>query len=470
MYELRSSSTRKTQRRSRGKSGHTQSNDEHSRQGSSNGIHKFEDAFGHRTSGCHRSSHFYQKQYFGDKVRKRRHSNTDSNQPQTIALLNATASSVDESTQRPKQCSAADASCTKGVHGPSKKRRRRSSSSDNFDSGSRRSVVKMCSNKNVEYNSIATIPRDIFEVVTASLDYSDLCSLECASKTLKNRLTVKDGGFCCSDRGSGSCTCSHSDVNGNNERWKQLVLDRWTYVNSLPAESDEKHLNETLKRAVRYFDNSWKDLFAAKFLASKKSAPWCSPCDAEVFALLDRVMSMSDAGCGLNVIFLVDGSGSVTEEDFNSIRAFLIKAAKHMHGNRNGAKHSTNALTSDDVNDVNLSIVQFTNEVRTEAKLSHYGDEGWSETVRNIKRMNGGTNIAAAVRQSGQILRNHYTQSNNNGAGNVVVLISDGRVDSFQGDEAALCAESMANEFGTKNSRICFYYIGQWYGIDDPVS
>lgn len=47
-------------------------------------------------------------------------------------------------------------------------------------------------------------------------------------------------------------------------------------------------------------------------------------------------------------------------------------------------------------------------------------------------RMNGGTNIAVAVQRAGQLLKNADTPDSSR----CVVLITDGRVDSYQAKEA----------------------------------
>jgi Mg-chelatase subunit ChlD len=43
-------------------------------------------------------------------------------------------------------------------------------------------------------------------------------------------------------------------------------------------------------------------------------------------------------------------------------------------------------------------------------------------------RMNGGTNIALAIKQAGALLKNEDAD-----AARIVVLLTDGRVDTFQG-------------------------------------
>ena len=48
--------------------------------------------------------------------------------------------------------------------------------------------------------------------------------------------------------------------------------------------------------------------------------------------------------------------------------------------------------------------------------------------LRCQSRMNGGTNIALSIKQAGQLLRGEEPDT-----ARVLVLLTDGRVDSFQG-------------------------------------
>ena len=43
--------------------------------------------------------------------------------------------------------------------------------------------------------------------------------------------------------------------------------------------------------------------------------PWESPCDFELAVALERLTAQASPGQALSVVFLVDGSGSVTEGD-----------------------------------------------------------------------------------------------------------------------------------------------------------
>ena len=53
----------------------------------------------------------------------------------------------------------------------------------------------------------------------------------------------------------------------------------------------------------------------------------------------------------------------------------------------------------------------------------------WASTRLSAQaRMNGGTNIALSIQQAGQLLKDEDPQ-----AARIIVLLTDGRVDAFQG-------------------------------------
>ena len=128
----------------------------------------------------------------------------------------------------------------------------------------------------------------------------------------------------------------------------------------------------------------WKQLFINKSQALRKSAPWVTPgkpsfncycrhCRAllsldgrtvdvccldthlgnyEVSALIESMRNPS--GKSLGVIFLVDGSGSVSEPDFNTMTTFVKDAVVQL---------------DKDHEELHVGILQFSDEVRMELEL-----------------------------------------------------------------------------------------------------
>lgn len=117
--------------------------------------------------------------------------------------------------------------------------------------------------------------------------------------------------------------------------------------------------------AASRFAGSWLALHKAKVLAARDAEPWRTPCDAELRAALAAMLEAPAAGAGaagmtaaaapaarqpaapaageeqegagvagsndateLAVVFLVDGSGSVGEDDFSAMTGFLATAAQ----------------------------------------------------------------------------------------------------------------------------------------------
>jgi uncharacterized protein with von Willebrand factor type A (vWA) domain len=73
-------------------------------------------------------------------------------------------------------------------------------------------------------------------------------------------------------------------------------------------------------------------------------------------------------------------------------------------------------------------------------------------------RINGGTNIAAAVQKAGQLLKTSAAPD----ALRRLVLLTDGRIDSYQSREAAAMVSRLADE----QSHVELYAFGVGRGVD----
>lgn len=131
----------------------------------------------------------------------------------------------------------------------------------------------------------------------------------------------------------------------------------------------------------------WKALYASKVLAQREATPFEKPSPFEVTAAIQRLvppLSSSDnatsspshtqqqpqysSAC---VVFLVDGSGSVTEDDFACMTEFMLSAREHL----------TTVGGS-----IQLSVVQFSNDVRVELPPTAAEDQEFSDVVRRMVR------------------------------------------------------------------------------------
>lgn len=208
-----------------------------------------------------------------------------------------------------------------------------------------------------EESYIARVPDDVLEnVLLDKLVAEDLCRLAQVSARFR-QLT--------------SCEA----------RWKELFVERWGQPTVLT------------ERAYK-IAGKWRLLYSSKHTNEKVSAPWRKPCDYEAKAALQQLTlpKMSSPDNELAVVFLVDGSGSVAEEDFSTMVNF-IRAA-------------TSAL-QDAAPDSKVGVVQFSNEVKVEVPPQVVNEETFHQTMNDMVRMNGGTNIAVAIQKAGQLLKKH---------------------------------------------------------------
>lgn len=128
-------------------------------------------------------------------------------------------------------------------------------------------------------------------------------------------------------------------------------------------------------------------------------------------------------------IFLVDGSGSVTEDDFTCMTSFMIQVAEY----------AVEVGTT-----THLGIIQFSNEVHVESAplLVDKDASQFTDIVHGMRRMNGGTNIALAVQKAGQLFRNMRSSNFRQ----VIALLTDGRIDSYQVREARDMVSRLVDE------------------------
>jgi hypothetical protein len=287
------------------------------------------------------------------------------------------------------------------------------------------------------------------------------------------------------------CRRFEDAVNGGSRRWTTLYRERWGQPGAITTEASK-------------LAGGWKKLYKAKHLAEKESNPWIQPCEHEVQAMLnhlaafttntttsntnnsngtsksgDKVGTAGGVGSAaaaaappsdakMTVTFLVDGSGSVTEEDFSTMTTFMTKAVQ-----------TVNAHTCEKSM---FGVLQFSNEVREELTLSHITTREFDKFAKQLSRMNGGTNIALALSRACRMVKSAATavsnpssveeidlseESNANATTNaaasitaesdavvvgaqevphLVILLTDGRVDSYQAREAVSRAEMFASE------------------------
>ncbi|KAL6749162.1 hypothetical protein V8C86DRAFT_2855079 [Haematococcus lacustris] len=98
----------------------------------------------------------------------------------------------------------------------------------------------------------------------------------------------------------------------------------------------------------------------------------------------------------VQLVYLLDGSGSVSEEDFSEMRRFVLESAPALC-NLLGAAHTGK-----------VGVVQFSTEARTEVPLTPLGQGGaasLSSALEAMVRINGGTNISTALAAASALMK-----------------------------------------------------------------
>ncbi|MEW5299638.1 MAG: hypothetical protein WDW38_004313 [Sanguina aurantia] len=234
--------------------------------------------------------------------------------------------------------------------------------------------------------------------------------------------------------------------------WGPLFNERWG-----------QQQPTTLATRAKSIAGSWRALFISKDATEKEAAPWSKPCPEELSASVETLAnSCANKERGLGIVFLLDGSGSVHEEDFTKMVEFVTEVTATLQASDPGCK---------------VGVVQFSNDVKVEFTPGEGDDEAFQKALKSMcshrlpvpasmtaspvasqVRMNGGTNISVAIQKAGQLLKNHVDED----ATRHVVLITDGRVDAYQSKEARQMAERLADE----QRNVSLFAFGVGRGID----
>ncbi|KAL4432544.1 hypothetical protein ABPG77_000481 [Micractinium sp. CCAP 211/92] len=221
------------------------------------------------------------------------------------------------------------------------------------------------------------------------------------------------------------------------------------------------------KEAAAARAGGWKALYSARRAALKEAEPWLRPSSFEVEVSVAAAAAepppapvvgepATSAGGGeqqeivveeeaeLCLVFLVDGSGSVTEEDFRVMTDFMLSAVRQLAAAPHGPRSR-------------VAVVQFSNDVRVEQGPVPVDVTQFETLMGNMHRMNGGTNIALAVQKAGQLLKPLGPRTHR-----VLALLTDGRIDSHQSREAA----DMAARLGDEQAHVRLHAYGVGRGVD----
>jgi hypothetical protein len=215
---------------------------------------------------------------------------------------------------------------------------------------------------------------------------------------------------------------------------------------------------------------SWKELYRCRLekdREARRSAgpgelPWEQPCKYELDVALNGLMAHVPAagkGSGASVMFLLDGSGSVTEDDFRTMTQFIGTALASIV-----AEHPL----------ARVGILQFSNDVRIELQPQAIDREMFDQKLATMTRINGGTNISLAISKAGQLLKSADAEllaqqaepgrlkAEPGHSSRVLVLLTDGRVDAYQAHEAVHMMERLADE----QANVSLHAFGVGRGVD----
>eukprot|EP00240_Pyramimonas_obovata_P001958 CAMPEP_0118929340 /NCGR_PEP_ID=MMETSP1169-20130426/6369_1 /TAXON_ID=36882 /ORGANISM="Pyramimonas obovata, Strain CCMP722" /LENGTH=451 /DNA_ID=CAMNT_0006871511 /DNA_START=121 /DNA_END=1476 /DNA_ORIENTATION=- len=262
----------------------------------------------------------------------------------------------------------------------------------------------------------------------------------------------------------------------NIRRWHTLFVEKW----GPPTQ---------LEWRAAALAGGWQELYKAKITMDRSSMPWKRPSTFEIDALGQLIAdlafegntatsmtetlsywlrsppagsnwgasSMTDAQAPwpLTVMFLLDGSGSLSEMDFDVMRTFVKRTVTVVKARVPQAK---------------VGMLQFTTEVRVEIAPTSEAAEAVGQKVDGMTRMNGGTNLAAPILLSEQLLRAEQravaAQTGQEEAGSegrhVLVLLSDGIVEPHH----ACAAAEKAAQLGILLPNVTIYALGVGRDVD----
>lgn len=160
-------------------------------------------------------------------------------------------------------------------------------------------------------------------------------------------------------------------------------------------------------------------------------------------------MTAPHGGVGSVTIFLVDGSGSLADEEFNKEVEFAREASRAL-------------CAASPLNRV--AVLQFSNEAQVELELAHRSPEELQDPETfGFARMNGGTDIGQALAHAAQIITGDAEISRS--TPKTLVLLTDGRIDLGMAQQAEKVAAKMSDDLGT----VAIFAVGVGRGVEKDI-
>ncbi|XP_036999939.2 collagen alpha-6(VI) chain [Artibeus jamaicensis] len=143
------------------------------------------------------------------------------------------------------------------------------------------------------------------------------------------------------------------------------------------------------------------------------------------------VCNSSQVDCEIekvDLVFLLDGSTSIQQEDFKKMKAFLVSIVQDFDVS---------------INRVHIGAAQFSHDYRPEFLLGKFtGKKEISFQIENIEQIFGNTHIGAALQNVGRYFQPHMGSRINTGTPQVLLVLTDGQSQ----DEVAQAAEDLRHK------------------------
>lgn len=249
--------------------------------------------------------------------------------------------------------------------------------------------------------TLSSLPDELLSMCYSSLGAPDLVALELVSHRMRNLVTADDVAWrACSEQAWGKTHNIHlmamaAEAAGG---WKQLYADKklvdvsnapW----SVPSRHEVSAIIELIKGSAT--DSTLKGVESESFAASSPRSVIAGP------AVEDNTLS---------VVLLVDGSSSVTEDDFRAQRNFctqLVDSLRETHRN------------------ASVAVLQFNQYPKIHSGLTDVHQPAILEAIDGMNQMMGSTDIAAPIRRARQMLAEDGSPGKK-----AIVLITDGQTHS----------------------------------------
>mmetsp|Transcript_14622 Transcript_14622/g.25273 ORF Transcript_14622/g.25273 Transcript_14622/m.25273 type:complete len:419 (+) Transcript_14622:319-1575(+) len=249
----------------------------------------------------------------------------------------------------------------------------------------------------------------------------------------------------------------HDIVRSDSVRWRDVFLQRFECAPS----------TNVFDAAVAYA-GGWKEFYAEKIMLEKAQSPWRTPCSSESKAIRQIILkgsgmemtsspvspllggmdamplnhgSASGTCYDFAMIILIDGSSSVTEEDFKTMREFsmsMIQAARDMYPSSA------------------IALLQFNQFPRVELAFSSVHESLVIDKVQHLDQMMGSTDISAPVKRGLELFEEVRALDK------AMMLLTDGQTHSDELRQTERLAAMGAAEQGVR-----FFTLGVGRDIDE---